>query len=114
MAKYKQEDIITLVKAKTGYFKTDLRKVLPAVGESIIEILACAEVDDPVEIKLFDGFVIHAQREAPRPATDPRTGEVIIAREKIRPRVKLKKTFQWNIEKAAGILGGNDDESQEA
>ena len=114
MAKYKQEDVITLVKAKTGYFKTDLRKVLPAIGESIIEILACAEVDDPVEIKLFDGFIIQAKREAPRPATDPRTGEAIVAREKIRPHVKLKKSFQWNIEKTAGILGGNENESKEA
>ena len=106
MAKYKQEDIITLVKAKTGFFKTDLKKVLPAIGESIIEILACAEIDEPVEIKLFDGFIIQAKREAPRLAKDPRTGDVITAREKIKPHVKLKKTFQWNIEKVAGILGG--------
>lgn len=112
MAKYKQEDVITLVKAKSGYFKTDLRKVFYALGESLIEILACAEVDDPVEIKLFDGFIIQARREPPRPATDPRTGEIITAREKIKPHVKLKKSFQWNVEKTAGILGGDEDESK--
>lgn len=110
MTKFKREDVITLVKAKSGYYKTDLRKVFDAMEESIIEILAHAKVDEPVEIKLFDGFVLQAQREPQRPATDPRTGEFITAREKIKPHVKLKKTFQWNIEKKAGLLGGVQNE----
>lgn len=113
MAKFKQEDVITLVKAKSGYYKTDLRKVFAALNEALIDILATAQLDDPVEIKLFDGFVLQAKREPKRPATDPRTGEDIMAREKIKPNVKIKKSYKWNIERAAGILGGNDDDDED-
>lgn len=113
MTKFKQEDVITLVKDKSGYYKTDLRKVFDAMEQAIIEILSHAELDNPVEIKLFDGFVIQAKREPSRPATDPRTREQIMAREKIKPNVKIKKTFQWNVEKKAGLLGGAADESEQ-
>lgn len=113
MAKFKKEDVITLVSAKSGYYKTDLRKVFSALNESLIDLLATAKLDDPVEIRLFDGFVLQAKREPERPATDPRTGEHIMAREKIKPNVKLRKSYKWNIEKAAGILGGDKDDEDE-
>ncbi len=112
MTEFKQEDVISLVKAKSGYFKSDLRKVFAAMEESIIEIMSHAEVDNPIEIKLFPGFILQATKEPNRPAKDPRTGEMIIAREKIRPHVKLRKTFQWKIEKQAGLIGGTEDESE--
>ena len=113
MAKFKQEDVITLVKAKSGYYKTDLRKVFSALNESLIDLLATAKLDDPVEIRLFDGFVLQAKREPERPSVDPRTGENIMAREKIKPNVKIRKSYKWHIERAAGILGGNDDDEYE-
>lgn len=109
MAKFKQEDVITLVKAKSGFYKTDLRKVFSALEESLIDILATAQLDDPVEIKLFDGFVLQAKREPERPSVDPRTGENIIAREKIKPNVKIRRSYKENIEKTAGILGGKEN-----
>lgn len=113
MAKFKQEDVITLVKAKSGYYKTDLRKVFSALDDALIDILATAKIDDPVEIRLFDGFVLQARREPERPATDPRNGEHIMAREKIKPNVKIRKSYKWRIERAAGILGGNEDGEDE-
>ena len=112
MKTYKQDDIIALVKQKSGYFKKDLKAVFAALDSVLIETLANAELDDPVEIKLFEGVVIQAKREPERPAKDPRNGELIIAREKIKPNVKLKKTYQWKVEKVAGIFGGYEDESQ--
>jgi nucleoid DNA-binding protein len=112
MAKFKQEDVISLVKDKSGYYKTDLRKVFAATEESIIEILSYAKPNEPIEIKLFDGFVLQAKRELPKPVTDPRNGEKIMSREKIKPNVKLKRTFMYNIEKQAGLRGGDDDECE--
>ena len=110
MAKFKREDVITLVSAKSGYFKTDLRKVFTALDDALIDILATAQLDDPVEIRLFDGFYLTARREPERPATDPRTGENITAREKIKPHVRLSKSYKWNVERVAGILGGKEDD----
>lgn len=104
MAEFKREDLITVVHEKSGYYKKDLRKVLSALEEAIIAIMATAEVDDPVEIRLFDGFYVQAKREPERPATDPRTGKSIIAREKIKPNVNIRRSFKWHVEREAGIL----------
>ena len=85
MAEFKREDVVTVLREKSGYYKKDLRKVLDALEETLIAIMATAQIDDPVEIRLFDGFYVQAKREPERPATDPRTGKNIIAREKIKP-----------------------------
>ena len=112
MAEFNREDVVAVLKEKSGYYKKDLRKVLNALDESLIAIMATAEVGDPVEIKLFDGFYVQARREPERPAKDPRTGEMIIAREKIKPHVNIRKSFQNKIEREAGILPneGQDEE----
>lgn len=108
MAEFKREDVITVVHEKSGYYKKDLRKVMDALEESIIAIMATAEIDDPVEIRLFDGFYVQAKREPERPAIDPRTGESIIAREKIKPNVNIRRSFKWHVEREAGILPQKD------
>ena len=109
MTKFKQEDVIALVKDKSGYYKKDLRIVFEALEDSLIELLSYANLDNPIEIKLFDGFVLQAKREPVREATDPRNGEIIMAREKIKPNVKLKRTFMYHIEEKAGLRGGAKD-----
>lgn len=109
MAEFKREDVITVLHEKSGYYKKDLRKVMNALEESIIAIMATAEVDDPVEIRLFDGFYVQAKREPERPATDPRTGEDITAREKIKPHVNIRRSFKWRVEREAGILPKKDE-----
>lgn len=108
MAEFKREDVITVVHEKSGYYKKDLRKVMNALEEAIIAIMATAEIDDPVEIRLFDGFYVQAKREPERPATDPRTGDSIIAREKIKPNVNIRRSFKWHVEREAGILPQKD------
>lgn len=109
MAEFKREDVVTVLHEKSGYFKKDLRKVLSALDDSLVAIMATAEVDDPVEIKLFDGFYVQAKREPERPAKDPRTGQMIIAREKIKPHVNIRKSFQYKIEKEAGITKDTEE-----
>lgn len=109
MAEFKREDVITVLHEKSGYYKKDLRKVIDALGDSLVAIMATAQVDDPVEIRLFDGFYVQATREPERPATDPRTGETITAREKIKPHVNIRRSFKWRIERDAGILPSKKD-----
>lgn len=110
MAEFKREDVVAVLHEKSGYYKKDLRKVLAALDDSLIAIMATAEVDDPVEIKLFDGFYVQAKREPERPAKDPRTGEMTTAREKIKPHVNIRKSFQYRIEKEAGITKVTENE----
>lgn len=110
MALFKREDVVTVLKEKSGYYKTDLRKVLDALEETIITIMATAELDDPVEIRLFDGFYVQAKKEPVRPAIDPRTREEIMAREKIKPNVQIRRSFKERVEREAGILPNKDGE----
>lgn len=109
MAKYKREDVIKLMKHHSGYFMTDLKVAMSALEKSLIEILSTVEDDDPVEIQLFPGFYLYARKEPERPATDPRNGEVIVAREKIKARAQIRRTFRLKIENAAGMIGGEEE-----
>ena len=48
MAEFKREDVVTVLREKSGYYKKDLRKVLDALEETLIAIMATAQIDDPV------------------------------------------------------------------
>lgn len=111
MIQFSQADIIQILRQKTGYYKKDLRVVLNALNDAIITVLATAKIDEPVQIKLFDGFYIQAKFEPERPARDPRTGEWITAREKIKPNVQVRRWFKECIEKEAGILPDKNKEN---
>lgn len=104
MAQLSQKDVLKLVKDKTGVFKTDLKLILDAIDESLLELLSLATPENPVEIKLFSGFVIKSEGVGEREAKDPRTGEVIIARQKIKTSVKLTRSFKERVEVKAGLI----------
>jgi hypothetical protein len=53
---------------------------------------------------------VQAKKEPVRPAIDPRTREEIMAREKIKPNVQIRRSFKERVEREAGILPSKDSE----
>ena len=111
MANLTQEDIIDEIKKKTGVYKSDLRVIFNALEDTFIEQLGNSQLDDPVDIRLFPGFNVQAVREPVRPAKDPRNGEDIMAREKIKLHVKIRLSFRNKIEEYAGLIGHDEREN---
>lgn len=115
---FEREDVIEIVKNKTNIYKTDIRVILDAYQDAIEELLGQVKFDDPVKIKLFPGFYMYAERQAPRPSVDPRTGEKVVAREKVQLDARMTKAMKWRVERLAGINVNDrgvriDDESTE-
>lgn len=111
MTKFTQTDVIRIIREKTGYRQDDLRKVLKALYEALIILMATAKNGNPTEIRLFSGFYLQARFEPERPARDPRTGEWIMARQKIKPNVQVSRWFKARIEREAGIISDENKEN---
>jgi nucleoid DNA-binding protein len=104
MAELTQDDVITLVKEKTGVYKADLKIIFKALDEALVEMISEATPDDPVDIKLFPGFIVRGRGLDEREATDPRSGEIIQARKKIKPSIHLRRSFRERVNEEAGLL----------
>lgn len=92
-----QDDVIDVLNAKTGFFKKDLRLVMEALEETLVEYMATATLDQPSEIRLFHGWKIGAKVLPEREAKDPRNGADIITPEKLSPYCKFETTLKAKL-----------------
>ena len=94
-----QKDIIDELKNRTGFYKTNIKQLLDALEDIIIENMNTATYDEPSELILYHGLRLGAKRVPERPYKDPRNQEDIITPEKLIPYCKLKQSFRQRINK---------------
>ena len=92
-----QKDVIDELKIRTGFYKTNIKQLLDALEDIIIENMNMATYDKQSEIALFTGWRLGAKRVPERPYCDPRNREEIITPEKLIPHCKLKQSFRQRI-----------------
>lgn len=92
-----QKDIVNELNERTGFYKKNIRTLLDALEDIIIENMNMATYDKPSEIALFTGWRLGAKRVPERPYCDPRNREEIITPEKLIPHCKLKQSFRQRI-----------------
>lgn len=97
--KMDQKDIIDELKERTGFYKKNIKELLDALDDIIIENMNMATYDEPSEIILFSGWRLGAKRVPERPYCDPRNREEIITPEKVIPYCKLKQSYRQRINK---------------
>ena len=95
--KIDQLTFVNKIREKTGFYKKDIVEVLRAFEEVIYESMQTATIDEPSEIRLFNGFVIGAKRIPTKQARDPRNQETITAPEHLNPYARFKPTFKRNL-----------------
>lgn len=94
-----QKDIVNELNERTGFYKKNIRTLLDALEDIIIENMNMATYDQQSEIVLFTGWRLGAKRVPERPYCDPRNREEIITPEKLIPHCKLKQSFRQKINK---------------
>lgn len=94
-----QKDIVNELNERTGFYKKNIRTLLDALEDIIIENMNMATYDQQSEIALFTGWRLGAKRVPERPYCDPRNREEIITPEKLIPHCKLKQSFRQKINK---------------
>ena len=95
----KQDDIITELKERTGFYKKNIEELLDALDDIIVENMNTANYDEPSEIRLFSGWRLGARRVPERQSYDPRNRNEIITPEKLIPYCQFKQSFRQRINK---------------
>lgn len=107
--KIDKKDIINELSARTGFYKKNVKVLLDALEDVLLDNMQMATVDEPSEVRLFHGFVIGAKRKPVKKCRDPRTQELVESPEHLNPYTKFKMTFKKKVnnyeERSANVNG---------
>ena len=95
----KKEDLACRLAETCGFYKKNMRDVVNALPDIILEQLQTATFDKDAEIHLMPGLVIGGRRVPAREAKDPRTGEIVVSPEKVIPYATFKQTLRLKLYK---------------
>lgn len=92
-----QNDVIDELHKETNILKKDLRFVLDALENVIMNMMTRAEKDQPSEIRLFHGWKLGAKILPERESKNPKTGEKVVTPEKISPYCHFEQSFKKKL-----------------
>lgn len=95
----KKDDLIDLLAERTGFYKYNMKDVVEALADIILENMQTATFEQPSELHLRHGVVIGGKRVPKRKAKDPRTGEDIMSPEKVIPYAIFKPSVRQKLYK---------------
>lgn len=95
----KKPEIVDELSARTGFFKKNMREVVDAYADIIIEHFSTAEFGADSELHLAPGVVLKGTRKPAGQAKDPRTGETIVSPEKVIPSAIFKQSVRLKLYK---------------
>ena len=96
---YKKEDLVELLHQKTGFYKKHMREVTDALEEILVECLQSATFEHDSEIRLAPGLIIKGTRKPSFETVDPRTGESVMASERVVPSAIFKQSLKQKLYK---------------
>lgn len=95
----KKPELVDELAARTGFYKRNMREVVDALADIIIEHFETAEFDADSELHLAPGVVLIGKRKKAGEAKDPRTGEMIVSPEKVIPSATFKQSIRLKLYK---------------
>lgn len=93
----KKQELIDELAERTGFFKTNMKEVVFALEDIILENLQTATFEEDSELHLRHGVIIGGRRVPEGEAKDPRTGEIIISPEKVIPYATFKPSIRQKL-----------------
>lgn len=102
-----QEQLITILRDETGYFKKYTHGVLNSLGKLLPKLLAQANEEEDVEIFICPGIKLIAKHTKPRTMKDPRNGEQVQVDERILLSTSFTRKFKKDVNK---IYNGDEPE----
>lgn len=99
MANVTKQDLIYEIARSTGYIQSDIRTVVEEFLSSVTREL---DSSNTIEIRGFGTF--SARKRLPRPARNPRTGEVVQLGERIAPLFKFSGELKQQINQVSAPL----------
>lgn len=101
----KKQELIDELASRTEFFKKNMKVVVEALEDIILENLESAEIGEDSELHLAPGVVICGKRTPQREAKDPRNGEIITTPEKVIPYAVFKTSIRQKLYKKTNKKG---------
>lgn len=93
----KKQDIIDELAARTGFFKKNIKEIVEAFSDMVIEHFETAELNEDSEFHLAPGIVLIGTRKPAGEAKDPRNGDIVISPEKVIPKAVFKQSIRQKL-----------------
>lgn len=95
----KKPELIDEIAERTGFFKKNIKEIVEAYADIIIEHFETAKFGEDSELHVAPGVVLVGKRKPAGEAKDPRTGEMIISPEKVIPSAIFKQSIRLKLYK---------------
>lgn len=93
----KKPELVDELSARTGFYKKNMREVVDALADIIIEQLQTATFDEDSELHIAPGVVICGQRKPEQESVDPRDRSPIVTPEKVVPYAVFKQSVRLKL-----------------
>lgn len=95
----KKPELVDELSARTGFYKKNMRDVVDALADIVIEQLRTATFEEDSEFHIAPGILICGHRKPEQEAIDPRDRSVITTPEKVVPYAVFKPTARLKLYK---------------
>lgn len=95
----RKKELVNKLAERTNFYKHNMKDVVEALSDIIVEQLQTATFEQDSEIHLIPGLTIGGYRVPAREVRDPRTGEMVMSQEKVIPYAEFKSTLRLKLHK---------------
>lgn len=95
----KKQELIAELAARTNFYKCNMKIVVDALEDIIIEHFNTAELGKNSELYLAPGLVLVGTRKPACEVVDPRTGEIVMGSERVVPSALFKQSLKQKLYK---------------
>ena len=94
-----REQVIKRVAEKANYWQKDVRNVFNALEDVILECFGEITDEEPISIRILQGFAFNGYVVPERERRDPRNNEPIICKPTVKVSAKYSDLFKEKIQK---------------
>lgn len=95
----KKSEIVDELATRTGFYKKNMKEVVEALADIVVEHFNTATFDEPSELHLAPGLVLVGTRKPEGKSIDPRDRSEIVSPEKVIPSAVFKPSLRLKLYK---------------
>ena len=95
----KKPELVDELAARTGFYKKNMKEVVDALADIVIEQLQTAEFNKDSEFHIAPGVIICGKRKEQQESIDPRDRSVVTTPEKVVPYAVFKPSVRLKLYK---------------
>ena len=93
----KKPELVEELSARTGFYKKNMREVVDALADIIVDQLLTAEIGKDSELHIAPGVLICGERKPEQESIDPRDRSTVITPEKVVPYATFKPSVRQKL-----------------